>query len=68
MSGSSQISLAEHASLAGLDLSLSQVLFTTEDRPFAPDPQLPAIEFQQGELTIAFGRPSAVVLSVWPRR
>jgi hypothetical protein len=67
MHGSSQIALANHESLAGLDGSKWQLLFTTEDRPFAPDPRPPDIESHAGELTIAFRRPSAVLLSMWPQ-
>jgi maltooligosyltrehalose trehalohydrolase len=67
MNGAAEVRLAEHASLAGLDVSLSQLLFTTEDRPFTPDPQPPVIEFLPDELKIAFARPTAVLLSVWPR-
>ena len=66
MSGSSEIRLGGHESLAGLDPSLWRLLLTTEDRPFAPDPQPPVIEFQAGALTIRFARPSAVLLSMWP--
>jgi maltooligosyltrehalose trehalohydrolase len=67
MHGSSEIHLTEHASLAGLDVSLWQLVFTTEDRPFAPDPQPPAIELRHGGLHLTFARPSAALLSVWPR-
>jgi maltooligosyltrehalose trehalohydrolase len=67
MNGSAEIRLADHESLAGLDLSLWQPLFTTEDRPFAPDPQPPIIEPLSGGLKIRFVRPSAVLLSIWPR-
>jgi maltooligosyltrehalose trehalohydrolase len=67
MHGSSEIRLADHQSLWGLDRSLWQLLFTTEDRPFAPDPQPPVVEFLAGELKVAFARPSAVLLSIWPQ-
>ena len=63
MNGSSEVRLADHESLPGLDSSLWQLLFTTEDRPFAPDPQPPHIESQTGDLGIRFARPSAVLLS-----
>jgi hypothetical protein len=39
MNGSPEIPLAGTESLVGLDLTRWQLLFTTEDRPFAPDPQ-----------------------------
>jgi maltooligosyltrehalose trehalohydrolase len=67
MNGSAEIRLAGHDSLAGLNLSLWQLLFTTEDRPFAPDPQPPIIESCAGGLKVGFVRPSAVLLSIWPQ-
>jgi maltooligosyltrehalose trehalohydrolase len=67
MNGSSEIRLADHQSLWGLDRSLCKLLFTTEDRPFAPDQQPPVIEFLAGELKVGFARPSAVLLSMWPQ-
>jgi maltooligosyltrehalose trehalohydrolase len=67
MNGSTEIRLAHHEALAGLDLSLWQPLFTTEDRPFATDSQPPVIECLAGELKIRFVRPSAVLLSIWPQ-
>ena len=66
MNGSAEVELAACPGLTGLDLLRCQVLFTTEDRPFASDPVLPALTFDVGGLRIAFGRPSAVLLSVWP--
>jgi maltooligosyltrehalose trehalohydrolase len=66
MNGASEIRLANHESLAGLNLSLWQLLFTTEDRPFAPDPHPPEIQCHAANLTVAFARPSAVLLSIWP--
>jgi maltooligosyltrehalose trehalohydrolase len=67
MHGSSAVNLADHECLAGLDGSLFQLLFTTEDRPFAPDPRPPVVAFEHDQLTVVFSRPSAVLLSVWPR-
>jgi maltooligosyltrehalose trehalohydrolase len=64
MKGSSEIRLANLDPLAGLDVSSWQLMFTTEDPSFAPDPKPPDIEFQGGGLTIGFTRPSAVLLSV----
>jgi maltooligosyltrehalose trehalohydrolase len=66
MNGSSDVRIGDHDCLTGLNVSLWQLLFTTEDRPFAPDPQPPHIESQAGELRIRFARPSAVLLSMWP--
>jgi maltooligosyltrehalose trehalohydrolase len=68
MHGSADVRLATHECLAGLDQTLWQLLFTTEDRPFAPDSQPPDLESVAGELAIRFARPSAVLLSMWPRR
>jgi maltooligosyltrehalose trehalohydrolase len=68
MNGSSEIHLSTDTCLTGLDLALWQLLFTTEDRPFAPDSQPPDIAFLAGELKIRFARPSAVLLSIWPLR
>lgn len=66
MDGAAEVDLAGHAGLEGLDPALCQVLFTTEDRPFAPDPMPPAIDLAAGGPRIRFARPSAVLLSVWP--
>jgi maltooligosyltrehalose trehalohydrolase len=66
MNGSAQVNLAGHEALAGLDPSLCQVLFTTEDQPFAPDAKPPAIELANTGPRISFLRPSAVLLSMWP--
>jgi maltooligosyltrehalose trehalohydrolase len=68
MSGSSEIELADQDLLAGLNPSSWQLLLTTEDPPFAPDPRPPAIESHNGGLRIAFARPSAVLVSIWPGR
>ena len=68
MNGSSEVRLGDDECLMGLDVSLSQLLFTTEDLPFAPDSQPPRLEFQAGELNIRFARPSAILLSIWPER
>ncbi len=68
MNGSSEVRLGDDECLIGLDVSLSQLLFTTEDLPFAPDSQPPRLEFQAGELNIRFARPSAILLSIWPER
>jgi hypothetical protein len=66
MRGCSTVVLAHHECLEGLDVSRSQLLFTTEDRPFAPDPRPPVVRLEHGELNVTFSRPSAVLLSVWP--
>jgi hypothetical protein len=66
MNGSANIGLANHPGIAGLDISRCQVLFSTEDPPFAVDPMPPAVEKNEHGLRIGFARPSAVLLSVWP--
>jgi maltooligosyltrehalose trehalohydrolase len=66
MRGCSTVVLAHHECLEGLDVSQFHLLFTTEDRPFAPDPRPPVVRLENGELNVAFSRPSAVLLSVWP--
>jgi maltooligosyltrehalose trehalohydrolase len=67
MNGAANVRLGDHALLDSLDLSLFQLLFTTEDRAYAVDPHPPVVEFLDGQLSIVFRRPSAVLLSVWPR-
>ena len=67
MGGASTVDLRDQPTLGGLDMSLCQLLFTTEDRTFAPDPHPPAIEFLDPGPKITFTRPSAVLLSVWPQ-
>jgi hypothetical protein len=67
MNGSAEVDLAGHQSLSELDPSLCHVLFTTEDRPFAADPQPPAIALAPQGPRVAFLRPSAVLLSIWPK-
>ncbi len=64
MGGASTVDLRDQPTLAGLDMSLCQLLFTTEDRTFAPDPHPPAIELLDRGPKITFTRPSAVLLSV----
>jgi maltooligosyltrehalose trehalohydrolase len=68
MNGSATVTFTGHQAVTGLDLSLHQILFTTEDRPFCADPQPPTIASTAGELRVSFCRPSAVVMSVWPIR
>jgi maltooligosyltrehalose trehalohydrolase len=64
--GSSDVELRDQDAMRGLDPALCQVLFTTEDRPFAPEPEPPTIDLTSDSLRIRFQRPSAVLLSMWP--
>ena len=65
MEGSAEVDLAGHPSLAGLVATRSQLILTTEDPPFAVDPQPPRVELTNVNPRIAFRRPSAVLLRVW---
>jgi maltooligosyltrehalose trehalohydrolase len=64
--GASTVDLADSPGLEGLDLARCQLLFTTEDRPFAPDALPPSVVLDAPAPLIRFARPSAVVFSVWP--
>jgi maltooligosyltrehalose trehalohydrolase len=64
--GASTIDLAEAPGLEGLDLARCQLLFTTEDRPFAHDASPPDVVLDGSAPLVRFVRPSAVVLSAWP--
>ena len=66
MRGASTADLAGASGLDGLDLARCQLLFTTEDRPFAPDASPPDVALDGPAPLVRFARPSAVVLSVWP--
>lgn len=66
LGGADLVHVPGPAALAGLDLDRWQVILTTEDRPFAPDPQPLAVDGDGGALRVAFPRPSAVLLSIWP--
>lgn len=60
-----RLALGDQPGLHGLDLSLSQVILSTEDRPFAPDGKVPAVALDGESPTIDFKGPSAVLLRVW---
>ena len=66
MNDSAETDLAGVSGLNGLDLSRCQVVFTTEDPPFASDRQPPEIDLAATGPRIRFVRPSAVLLSAWP--
>jgi maltooligosyltrehalose trehalohydrolase len=65
MEGSAEVDLAGHAALEGLSATRCQLILTTEDPPFAPDPHPPRIELTMVAPRISFARPSAVMLRVW---
>lgn len=63
--GSAEIDLAGHPGLERLISTRCQVILTTEDPPFAPDPLPPRIEVAGVAPRISFQRPSAVLLRAW---
>jgi maltooligosyltrehalose trehalohydrolase len=65
MQGPADIDLNGHPSMDGLVATRSQLVLTTEDLPFAPDPKPPRIELNQGAPRISFARPAAVLLRIW---
>jgi hypothetical protein len=65
MEGSTEVDLAGHAALEALSATRCQLILTTEDPPFAPDPHPPKIELTMVAPRISFARPSAVLLRVW---
>ncbi|HEU5118807.1 MAG TPA: malto-oligosyltrehalose trehalohydrolase [Isosphaeraceae bacterium] len=67
MQGPNEVSLEGHPSLEGLDGARCQVVLTTEDPPFSPEPQAPEIDLKNREPRIRFARPSAVLLRAWRR-
>jgi maltooligosyltrehalose trehalohydrolase len=66
--GRAQVDLDPCNELDGLDLTHAQLVLTTEDPPFAPDPQPPKITRDAARFRIAFARCSAVLLHVSPVR
>lgn len=66
MDGPGRVDLAGHPALAGLDGARCQIALTTEDRPYAADPMPPEVDLSGTAPIIAFARPSAVLLRVWP--
>lgn len=57
-----EIDLEGHPALEGLVADRCQLVLTTEDPPFAPDPQPPTIELGGCSPRIVFRRPSAVLI------
>jgi maltooligosyltrehalose trehalohydrolase len=64
--GAADIDLHGHAALKGLLATQCQLILTTEDPPFALDPQPPYVQVTRAAPRIAFRRPSAVLLRAWP--
>ncbi|MEO6811359.1 MAG: malto-oligosyltrehalose trehalohydrolase [Isosphaeraceae bacterium] len=66
MDGEAEARLEGHPALHGLDTSRCQLVLTTEDPPFAPDPCPPSVDLSGKAPVIRFVRPSAVLLHAWP--
>lgn len=64
MDGSAEIDLANHPAMEGLRASRCQLVLTTEDPPFAHDPQPPEVDLLGAAPSITFQRPSAVIFRV----
>ncbi|HEX6987380.1 MAG TPA: DUF3459 domain-containing protein, partial [Planctomycetaceae bacterium] len=62
MHGDAEVDLAGHPALEGLAATRCQLVLTTEDPPFAPEPQPPRVELTNVAPRITFLRPSAVLL------
>lgn len=60
--GAAEIDLEGHLALEGLVANRCQLLLTTEDPPFAPDPQPPIVDLLGPAPRVTFKRPSAVLL------
>jgi hypothetical protein len=65
MQGGGEVSLRGLPCMEGLDGARCQVVLSTEDPPFAPDPQAPEVRLEGEGPTIRFQRPSAVLLRAW---
>jgi maltooligosyltrehalose trehalohydrolase len=66
MQGAAEVDLAGHPALEGLAATRCQLVLTTEDPPFAAEPQPPRVELALVAPRIAFARPSAVLLRALP--
>ncbi len=66
MNGSARVDLQGHPSLEALSGSRCQLVLTTEDPPFAPEPDPPMVDLAGDAPVIEFARPSAVLLRAWP--
>ncbi len=65
MEGGNEVSLEGHPSLEGLDGERCQMVLSTEDAPFVPEPQAPEVTLEKQAPRIRFARPSAVLLRAW---
>ena len=68
MEGAADVDLTGHPAVRRLVATRCQLILTTEDPPFAPDPRPPRVELTARTPRISFTRPSAVLLRVWPER
>jgi maltooligosyltrehalose trehalohydrolase len=66
MQGGAEVDLAGHPALEGLAATRCQLVLTTEDPPFAAEPQPPRVELTLVAPRITFMRPSAVLLRALP--
>ncbi len=65
--GSEEINLEGHPALKGLAATRCQLVLTTEDAPFAANPQPPEVTLNMTAPRIRFQRPSAVLLRAWTK-
>jgi maltooligosyltrehalose trehalohydrolase len=63
---SAEVSLAGLPELEGLALDRCQLVLTTDDRPFLPDGQAPAVTLDGSSPSIRFEGPATVILRAWP--
>ena len=66
LGGPAEIALDGLEPLEGLDTARLQPIFTTEDRPFAPDGVPPVIEVRRDAPVLRLETPAAVLLRGWP--
>ncbi len=66
MHGAALVDLSGQPALEGLREACCQLVLTTEDRPFAPEPRPPIVDLTGPSPVIRFARPSGVLLRVWP--
>ncbi|CAN5757388.1 malto-oligosyltrehalose trehalohydrolase [soil metagenome] len=67
MKGAAEVNLEWHPALAGLAATRCQLVLTTEDPPFAADPQPPEVRLNLIAPRIRFQKPSAVLLRAWTK-
>lgn len=66
LGGSAEVSLAGLSELDGLALDRCQLVLTTNDRPFLPNGQAPAVTLNGQAPSIHFEAPATVILRAWP--